>query len=138
MSVRSPIEVALDVRSYERVVVMADPESDFKYPERWERPLTLKDVRIDPETVLIIDCIELSHETLVRVLSPGPRIVGYLLPPRDLDFEKLVRRTMRTLYPFSEPWTAESTDMGKCLMYQVSGPAYDRDDIIDQRKLGVA
>lgn len=137
MSLRPSIEVALDVRSFERIIVLGTTNVGVQYPERWERPEKLSDIHVDGESVVIIDCLELSPETIEAVLCNGPRIAGFVLPAMDREFEKRMRRTLKALYPFSEPWDA-LTDMGKCLMLQVSGPAYDRDRVIDQRKAGAA
>lgn len=135
---RATVDLALDVRSYERVVLMADPTSDFEYPEHWERPKTLPEVRLDGESVLVVDCLELSYETIDAVLSQGPRLAAFILPPGDLGFEKRTRSALRLLYPFARLWTVDESALGKFLMLESTGPAYDRTKIVDQRKAGQA
>lgn len=129
---RPDIELALDVRSYERVVILADPQSTFAYPEHWQRPPKGPDaVPVDSETVLVVDRVEIYRKTLAAVGARRPRLIAFA--PADVEQEKSMRRTLRTVYPWAEVWEFH-TSFGKLLVTKDAvGPAYDRDDVVDMR-----
>ena len=127
---RPTIELALDIRSWERVVLFTEPTSDYEYPPGWQRPSGLYDAHIDGETVVIFDRIDFTKKTLVSVVAKAARMIG--ICPIDVDHERFVRRVLTDLYPFTEVWTV-STAFGKVLMASPVGAPYDRDKVIDER-----
>ncbi len=131
MSNRPDITLALDVRSYERVVVISNPDSVYDYPEEWVRPNGLADAQVDTETVVIVDRIEMSRRGLSTIAAAGPRLMAFATT--NVDQEKSVRRLIKSLYPWAEVWDV-STSFGKLLVSKdIRGIAYDRDVILDMR-----
>jgi len=137
MSNRPDIELALDVRSYERIVVLSDTGSTYPYPEHWNRPTKGSDIgRVDGETIVVVDRVEVYRKTLASIGSKGPRLVAFA--PANVDQEKSMRRTLRSVYPWAEVWELH-TSFGKLLVTSgVRGEAYDRDFVIDQRPVAAA
>jgi hypothetical protein len=129
---RPDIELALDVRSYERVVVLSDPQSTFTYPEHWHRPMRGTDIgRIDAETVVIVDRVEVYRKTVSQVGAGHPRLIAFA--PANVEQEKSMRRTLRSVYPWAELWEIH-TSFGKILVTKdARGPEYDRDSVVDMR-----
>lgn len=124
------IEHALDIRSYEQVTVIADPESTYSYPEHWKRPASINEVSLNGESAVIVDRMDLSRSSFVNILLLRPRIFAVVVD--DLDHEKSVRRTLKALYPWSQLWET-FTDFGKTLYMTGGGDPYDRELIVDQR-----
>ena len=139
MSSRPDIELALDVRSYEQIIVLSNPESVYDYPENWVRPQKGSDLSlIDPNSVVIVDRVEIARRTLALIGERCPRLVAFA--PLGLEQEKSMRRMLTALYPWwSETWTL-FTSFGKVLVTRdVMGRAYDRDELVDMRPpLGAA
>jgi hypothetical protein len=151
MSGRPDIELALNVRSYEKVIVIADHGSMYRYPEHWVKLSKLSDLdemslggnemyRIDPQyplamTVVVVDRIEIKRRTLTQLASRYPRLIAFAVA--NVDHEKQVRRMITSLFPWSEVWTFY-TSFGKLLVTKdVVGTVYDRDRIVDMRE-GIA
>jgi len=136
---RPEIETALDVRSYERVVVLSNPDSTYDYPEGWIRPTRGGDEltqNIDAQTVVLVDRIELSRKTLASIGAKSPRILAFA--PLNVEQEKFLRRTLRSVYPWAEVWET-STAIGKVLFTKdATGKGYDRDTMLDMRSTGDA
>lgn len=136
---RPDIELALDVRSYERVVVLSNPESEYDYPESWIRPTRGGDEltkSLDELCIVIVDRIEVSRRTLAQIGAKGPRILAFA--PQGVEQEKSLRRTLKSVYPWAEVWET-STSFGKVLYTKDAvGKAYDRDTMIDMRSTGDA
>ena len=130
---RPDLNLALNVRSYERVVVLSNPESTYDYPEEWVRPLNVAGIgATDPETVVVVDRVELSAQTLLRIAEGRPRLVAFA--PRDVEQEKSMRRLVTALFPWSEVWVL-STLFGKLLVTKdIGGKAYDRDAVVETWK----
>ena len=133
---RPNVELAMDLRSWERVVLFTDPESTYEYPEAWIRPHGMQDAFIDGECVVLFDRVTVSAKTIVAVVSRGARMVGFC--PVDVEHERFLRRALSTLYPWSEVYTASSA-FGKVLMVSPGGQhPYDRNRVIDERAGGTA
>lgn len=136
---RPDIHEALDVRSYERVVVAtATRNQDVNiYPEGWELIDGPQDIEhsVDEHTVVVIDKVGLANRTFVEFFRMKPRLLAVVV--RDIPYEKSIRRTLSSLYPFAEVWTF-STDFGKLLVTSAKGDPYDRDDVLDARPEGSA
>lgn len=131
MSNRPDLELALDVRSYEKIVVIAGQDSDYDYPERWSRPSRLSDLTVDGETVVIVDRVEIQRKTLAQIAEGRPRLIAFAI--LSIDHEKQVRRMVTALFPWNEVWTI-FTSFGKLLVTKDAvGQTYDRDDVIDMR-----
>jgi hypothetical protein len=129
MSSRPDLELALDVRSYEKVVVIAGPDSTYQYPESWVRPTKSADIQIDGESVIVVDRVELQRRTLIQIAEAGPRLVAFAVA--SVEHEKQIRRMVTSLFPWNEVWTL-FTSFGKLLVTKdVTGPAYERDDVVD-------
>jgi hypothetical protein len=129
MSSRPDIELALDVRSYEKVVVITGQDSTYQYPDGWIRPTKLADLEVTEETVVVIDRVELQRKAIAQIAEGKPRLVAFAVA--SIDHEKQVRRMITSLYPWNEVWTI-FTSFGKLLITKdVKGVAYDRDEIVD-------
>lgn len=138
MSSRPDIEQALCIRSDETVVVLAHPDSDYEYPAHWVRPQRLQEIidAVSPQTVVVVDRLELSRKVLAAVGAKRPRLVA--VAPLGIEGEKSVRRMVTALYPWSEVWVF-TTNFGKLLVTKdVTGPAYDRDTVVDLMDPGEA
>ena len=129
---RPDIELALDVRSYEHVFVFVNPDAPHGYPDSWTEVGSREEVlSIAPTSVVIIDRIDASHRMLEAIGMQSPRLLA--LVPRNVEQEKLMRRVLSSVYPWSELWTL-STSFGKVLVTNgAAGAAYDRDLVRDER-----
>lgn len=127
---RPQIELAMDVRSYERVVLLKDPTSEYEYPEHWVQARGLNDMYIDAETVVVFDRTDVTQKQLVACALGEARMVA--ICPMDVPHEKQVRRMLSILYPWTHVHDA-STSFGKVLMCSPKGQPYDRDRITDDR-----
>lgn len=127
---RPSIELALDIRSDERVVLFTDPSSTYEYPETWMTPRSLHDANIDPMSVVVFDRTEVTKKQVTSCALGAARMVA--ICPIDVDHEKYVRRMLASLYPWTEVFTT-STAFGKVLMCSPRGQPYDRDRIMDDR-----
>ena len=128
---RTPIELALSVRSWERIVCLADPAAPHRHPEHWSMPQSIRHSNIDPETVVIVDRIEISPKVLGTIIGRRPRLIAFALA--SIDHERNTRRFLRECYPWSEAWDF-STDFAKILVpFDIWGEPYDRRRIIDMR-----
>jgi len=127
---RPDIELALDVRSNERVAVLSAPDSDraHEYPDSWITIRSIEDIgEITHETVVVIDRVDVSARVLEEIGAIGPRLLA--LAPRGVEQEKTMRRMVSGLYPWSEVWTL-STSFGKLLVTKDAvGPVYDRPNV---------
>lgn len=121
---------AIDLRSDERVVVLASPQSVFEYPSDWVRPGPTDGIVVNEFTVVVIDRIDVGRSLMCELISACPRMLAIAVV--DVDHEKQVRRSLTALYPWSEVWTFY-TDFGKMLVTNARGEPYDRDHIVDQR-----
>lgn len=131
MSSRPDIELALDVRSYERVIVIAGQDSTHQYPESWEKPASVAALTVDEESVVVIDRVEIQRRTLAQIAEGRPRLVAFAVA--SVDHEKQVRRMITALFPWNEVWTV-FTSFGKLLVTKDAvGKAYDRDTVVDMR-----
>jgi hypothetical protein len=120
------IEVALDVRSYERVVVLSRVENN--YPERWEKTFSSR-AEIDNDTVIIIDRTDISQDDLGIIASAKPRMVAFV--PFSVEQEKSMRRMISTLYPWAQVWM-QFTTFGKILYTsEIYGLPYNREELVD-------
>lgn len=122
------VELALDVRSDEKIVLFADPSSEYEYPESWLRPRSMHDAGLDPFTVVIFDRTDITKKQLMSCAASDVRMIG--ICPIDVDHEKYVRRMITSLYPWTQVYEA-STTFGKVLMLCPRGAPYDRDRIDD-------
>lgn len=127
---RPDINLALNIRSWERVMVIANQDSAFQYPEDWIRPERLSDADVDAETVVIVDRMDISREAMGTLMKGKPRL--FAVAVIDIPHEKHVRLMLTSLHPWCPVWTF-STDFGKLLVTTAGGDPYDRDAVIDQR-----
>ena len=121
---RPSVETALDVRSYSHIdgagperIVLITGDSDKSYPDTWI-PYHIDHLSdalsvVDEYSVVIIDRVNVSDGGLGLIASRGPRLVGFV--PSDVSAEKMIRRTMVALFPFSELWTFP-TSFGRLLV----------------------
>ena len=132
MSSRPDIEEALNVRSYEQVVVLSNPESEYEYPEMWVRPKDASGLSaIDDCTVVVVDRVEVSVDTIAKIGEKRARILAFA--PNGVEQEKTMRRALRAAYPWAEVWELYTTS-GKVLFTKDAiGKSYDRDTLIDMR-----
>lgn len=147
MSARPDIELALDVRSYEKIIVIAAQDSTFQYPEHWVKPGRLSELddmvlggndtyKIDPNfplamSVVVIDRVEVQRKTLSQLAERYPRLMAFAVA--NVDHEKQVRRMVTSLFPWNEVWTV-FTSFGKLLVTKDAvGVAYDRSKLVDMR-----
>jgi hypothetical protein len=129
MSSRPDIELALDIRSYEKIVVLTGQDSSHQYPDEWIRPAKLSDLEVNEESVVVVDRVELQRKTIAQIAEGKPRLVAFAVA--NVDHEKQVRRMVTSLFPWNEVWTV-FTSFGKLLITKdVKGLAYDRDEIVD-------
>ena len=129
MSNRTDIELALDVRSDERIAVICSEESTYEYPESWVKPESLS--QLQGLSVVVIDRVEIQKRTLAHIAACHPRLVAFAVA--NVEHEKQVRRMLTGMFPWSEVWTI-STAFGKLLVTKdVVGAPYDRDAIVDER-----
>lgn len=151
MSSRPDIELALDVRSYEKIVVISGQESPYQHPDHWIKPAKLSDLqdtviggndtyKVDPRyplamAIVVIDRVEVQRKTLLQIAAGYPRMVAFAVA--NLDHEKQVRRMLTSLFPWSEVWTLY-TSFGKLLVTKDAiGTGYDRSKLVDMRE-GIA
>lgn len=136
MSNRPDIELALDVRSDEKVIVIAGQESEYQYPEKWLKPARISDLAVDEMSVVIIDRVEVQRRTLAQIAEGRPRLVAFAVA--SVDHEKQVRRLVTSLFPWNEVWTV-FTSFGKVLVSKdLRGTAYDRSQVVFGSAVGVA
>lgn len=136
MSNRPDIELALDVRSHECVVVLVNPEAPQGYPDSWVQVQSKEGLGdIVADSVVVIDRIDVFPRTLASIGAKRPRLIA--LAPRGVEQEKTMRRMIAAIYPWSEVWTLSSS-FGKLLVTNAGGEAYDRDLIRDERPVAVA
>ncbi len=128
---RPDIELALDIRSHEHIVVLSNPDSVYDYPEKWDRPINITALNVHEDTVVLVDRIELSQRTLEIIALGNPRLVAFAMI--SIDHEKQVRRMITATYPHAEVWTI-STSFGKILVSKdIKGLAYTRSNVVDLR-----
>lgn len=131
MSSRPDLELALDVRSYEKIVVITGQDSTYQYPENWVRPSKTSELELDGESVVVIDRVELQRKTLGQIGEAAPRMVAFAVA--SIDHEKQIRRMVTALYPWNRLWTV-FTSFGKLLVTDdIKGAPYDRETVLDQR-----
>lgn len=129
MSSRPDIELALDVRSYEKIVILTGQDSSYQYPDEWVRPAKLSDLEVNDECVVLVDRVELQRKTMSQIAEGRPRLVAFAVA--NVDHEKQVRRMITSLYPWNEVWTV-FTSFGKLLITKdAKGKPYERDDVTD-------
>ncbi len=131
MSSRPDIELALDVRSYERIVVVGEDLDE--YPENWSRPRSIAELlsSVDEQSVVLVDRFDIKAKHLGEVCALRPRLLA--LAPADVPQEKSMRRLLSVLYPWAEVWTV-STSFGKLLVTsEALGLPYDRENVRDDR-----
>lgn len=136
MNTNPNIELCLNVRSYEKVVLLAE-DGGHTYPERWQRPGSETELHdaINADSVVLIDRIDVARKSLVTVASKGPRLVAFA--PSNVEQEKIMRKTIRTMFPWAEVWEIQSS-LGKLLVSNgINGKPYDRDNVRDDRQTGV-
>jgi hypothetical protein len=114
MSNRPEIELALDVRSYEKVVVVSN-DTEAEYPTSWLRPQSIADAQVNGESVVVIDGVEVSRRSFAQLAAQSPRLFAFIVPPGDIDYEKYVRRMVNALFPVNEMWKIR-TDLGTALV----------------------
>lgn len=133
MSNRPDIELALDVRSYERVILISGRDSVRQYPEAWFRPTTLAQMLslVGPESVVLVDSAEVTRRTYGAVGERCPRLLAVVTPTEE--HARSIRRAVSSLYPWSELYGIV-TCVGRIAVVQhLAGRPYDRDRVIDMR-----
>ncbi|MBV9125623.1 MAG: hypothetical protein JO112_19920 [Planctomycetes bacterium] len=113
MSSRPDIALALDVRSYERIVVIAKPDSEYAYPEEWSRPASLSEAIVDDHSVVIVDRVDVAWKSFAALAAGHPRLFAFAV--NGVEQEKKVRRMITALFPWNEVWTVW-TSFGKTLI----------------------
>ena len=134
---RPDIELALDVRSYECVVVLVNPEAPQGYPDSWIQVQSKEGLAaVVPDSVVVIDRIDVLPRTLAAIGANRPRLIA--MAPRGVEQEKAMRRMLVAIHPWSEVWTLSSS-FGKLLVTKDAvGEAYDRDLVRDERPIAEA
>ncbi len=137
MSNRPEVDLALDVRSWESVIVLA--AEDGTYPTHWVRPnsaTALQEALSQTHCVVVADRVDVTPKTMARIGVQCPRLVAFI--PLDRDQEIAVRRLVTAMYPWARTWD-HSTSLGKAIVYEgIGGAPYDRDAIMDMRTPAVA
>ena len=134
---RPDIELVLDVRSSESVVVLTDPNNQREYPDDWIQVQSRDGlVEVVSDSVVLIDRIDVFPHTLALLGSKRPRLIAMV--PCNVEHEKTMRRMLSSVYPWAEVWTLSSS-FGKLLVTKDAvGIAYDRDIVRDERAIGEA
>lgn len=99
------IEVALDVRSYEKIFLYS--QFDFKYPRHWKRNLK----SVDNNSVVIMDTsenLEVAFRSLEKIRKLNPRIIC-ILSKNNLD-------DFHSKYGWMENWKIK-TEQGEAVMF---------------------
>lgn len=132
MTSRPELELTVDLRSYERIAVVSGPDSTLSYPEKWVK-LTRSDLNtIDPETIVLIDRVDVQRRTLESIAEKRPRLI--VMAPTNVEQEKSMRRLVTSTFPWAESWTI-FTSFGKVLVTKdVIGASYERETVIDMRR----
>ena len=129
---RTPIELALGVRSYERIVCLTDADRDRDaYPEHWDVPRTLRDAGIDQTCVVVVDGVDLSQRSLSLIGAKHPRLIAFTVEGKE--HYMACRRLIKSCYPFADLWDFNEVDMAKLLVTNARGTPYDRDRVVDMR-----
>lgn len=126
-------EVVLDVRSWERVVVISNRDSSAVYPDGWVRPPGLEELllNLDPDSVVFVDGVDVSRRAFSFIGERAPRIMGIM--PLNEEHARAIRRTVTSLYPWAEFWSAMSSRGRMLIVKGAIGRSYDRDLIVDMR-----
>lgn len=131
---RPDIELALDVRSYERVVLIAGRDSTTPHPSHWHRPSTLSEMlSLVPDSgIVVVDHgVVVTRRTYEGISIRGPRALCVGVTGDENA------RSMRKLLLSIQPWCdlhSFMTDMGRVVVaYRFTGRPYDRDAVIDMR-----
>lgn len=134
---RPDIELALDLRSWEHVVILAptDGDDERKYPPEWVRPTSQAALHtaVASDCVVIIDRVDVSKSTLAAIGQawPAARLVAFI--PSDRTQEIAMRRLVTSTFPWHRTWDF-ATASGKAIVFEgICGAAYDRDTVVDMR-----
>lgn len=136
------INSALDVRSYEKVMVFSHPLDVPINPGGWidSSSPSLNVSEIDAETVVVI--MGGWRGSLAHITQQSPRLIAFI--PRDEHDVITFKREMLELYPWSESWTFNNVQLsrqqwgGVVVVKSSFGLPYDRSAVVDLRPIGMA
>ena len=133
---RPDIELVLDIRSYEHVIVLANHDEP-KHPAHWIKISSRDELScLNSDSVVVVDRVDVSFAVLRQIGEARPRLVAFV--PCSIEHEKSIRRLISSMSPWAEVWTLSSS-LGKLIVTGgILGPAYDRQDVIDQRSIAQA
>jgi len=128
---RPNIELVLDVRSYERVVVIANRDQSRTYPAAWFRPLTLSEMLllVVPESVVVVDGAEPTRRTYASISQRRPRLVAVTVTGEE--HARSVRKALLSVQPWCELYSLNSSLGRLVVAHGFSGRPYDRYELPD-------
>lgn len=130
---RPDIELVLDVRSYERVVVISRRDLPRTYPASWDRPESLSDMLelVVPESVVVVDGAEVTRRTYASISQRGPRLLAVVVTGEE--HARSIRKALVSVQPWCD-LHAFNTSLGRLVVaHRFCGRAYDRDLVVDMR-----
>jgi hypothetical protein len=131
LSSKTSLDVALDVRSYERVVVISD--SGRSYNPDWVYLNGMQECieAITPDSVVIVDAMSLTYPIIETIGWMHPRLLAFR--PTSDDHARSIKKLLTAMYPWHESWVI-STDVGRFIVVKgIVGQGYDRDSVVDMR-----
>lgn len=113
------VDLCLDVRSYEQVIVLDDQGSSNRpYPDHWIRSQDFDFSGVDNTAVVIIDRISLSRAQIEKLSHCAPRLAAFI--PMDVDSERRIRSSLKQIFPWGDSWTVNSK-IGKMIITDFRG-----------------
>lgn len=133
MSSRPDAELVLDVRSYERVVVIARRDTVHTYPMAWYRPSSLSEMLtlLGPDSVVVIDGADVTRRTLGSIGERSPRLVA--LTATGEEHARAARKLLLSVQPWCDLYAANSSLGRLVVAHRFSGRPYERERVIDMR-----
>jgi len=134
---RTDISIVLDIRSYERVVLISKNQVR-QYPESWVRPNSLSEMLllVSADSVVIVDGTDVTRRAYGEISRRQPRIVA--LTARDETQARSARRLLSSVQPWCELYSVGSS-LGRVVFATgFHGEAYDRERVVDTREAAEA
>ena len=134
MSNRPEIELVLDVRSYERIVVIASREVEKAYPTNWHRPSTLSEMLglLGTDSVVVVDGVDVSRRTYGLVSERAPRIVAVTVTSEE--HARSVRKALLSVQPWCDLYSTNSSLGRLVFAHRFCGRPYERENMVDMRR----
>lgn len=138
MSNRPDPELVLDIRSYERVVVISSRDVARAYPTSWHCPTTLLEMLslIGPDSVVIVDGADVTRRTYANIAERAPRLLAVTVT--NEEHSRSVRKGLLSVQPWCDLHSLNCSIGRLVVAHRFCGRAYDRDALIDMRSGAVA